>query len=140
MTYRSKLEDRIAKKEQEIRELEAKIREERAYVQALKDSIKLLPRMADDTGDDSRSMGVRPGSLVGKALDALRSAGKPLHVTVLLHAIGEETTRGKRGALSGSLSAYVRRRELFTRPAPNTFGLLEWSASDEPPDDFGRED
>jgi hypothetical protein len=147
MSFRRKMESKIDKKEQEIRDLEDRLREERAYLRALQDSLKLIPRDDDDDDDEQTTTGIRPGSLVAKALDCLRSAGKPMHVVDLLTAIGEETTREKRGAVSGSLSAYVRRNEIFTRPGPNTFGLIEWKEAgrpadpvsvDEPPDEFGE--
>jgi hypothetical protein len=44
-----------------------------------------------------------------------------------------------RSALSGSIAAYVRKGEIFTRPAPNTFGLLELGNSVELPLNFGEE-
>jgi len=142
MGARRKLAEKIRKKQQEIRELEASLRDERKYLEGLEDSFKLLPRNDEDDedADSTEAHGIRPSSLVGKALDALRTKGGPLHVNELLQAIGEVVTKEKRGALSGSLSAYVRRREIFSRPQPNTFGLLEWdraSEETEPPEDFG---
>jgi hypothetical protein len=63
----------------------------------------------------------------------------------LLSALGIGITKEARASLGGSLSAYVRRGEIFNRPSPNTFGLIEMGHStqstvtlpDEPPDDFG---
>jgi hypothetical protein len=69
----------------------------------------------------------------------LRKAGKPLHITDILKGIGKTTSKKDRVSLSGSLGWYVRRNEIFTRPAPNTFGLKEMEdiSKEEPPDDFG---
>jgi hypothetical protein len=77
------------------------------------------------------------------AYDAIKMAGRPLHVTDLLAAMGRQPTRGERSAVSGTLAAYVRRGEVFTRPAPNTFGLLESNTEqdptrDAPPAGFGQ--
>jgi hypothetical protein len=51
--------------------------------------------------------------------------GDPVHITTLLAEIGLEINRDTRASLAGSLAGYVRRGEIFTRPAPNTFGLIE---------------
>jgi hypothetical protein len=50
--------------------------------------------------------------------------------------------KSTRAAVAGSLSAYVRNGEIFTRPAPNTFGLIEFGGKVEtslngPPRGFG---
>ena len=58
-----------------------------------------------------------------------KPSGKPLHISDLLVALGKETDHDNRAALSGSLSAYVRKHEIFTRPAPNTFGLVEFETN-----------
>ena len=62
-TSRQRIEDRIKRKEVEILEFEMKIREARSYVQALNDTIKLLPR-----DDDAPAYTIlRAGSGVAKA-------------------------------------------------------------------------
>jgi hypothetical protein len=149
MAGRNKIEERILKKEQEIQELEMKIREARAYVQALQDVAKLLPRGPET--EKSADAVLRPGSAIADARSAILKAGKPMHIIDLLRAMGREVNRKNKIGVSGSIAAYVRRGEIFTRPKPNTFGLIELaqtngkyeksdtaaSKMDEPPDDFG---
>ena len=137
MGIKEKFEERIKKKEQEIQEYEAKIREARAYIQAIQDTIKFLPK--EDVSGISAEKTIRPGSTVAKTLAFLRKAGKPLYITDILKGIGKTTSKKDRISLSGSLGWYVRRNEVFTRPAPNTFGLKEMEEilKEEPPDDFG---
>jgi hypothetical protein len=156
MMSRRKIEERIAKKQQEIQELELQMREARAYIQALQDVAKMLPREGDaerETSDVSQQgETMRPGSYVADARDAILAARKALHVVDILKATGRENNRKNRTGMSGSLAAYVRRREVFTRPRPNTFGLIELSSENPsaphpapavqsgppgPPDDFG---
>jgi hypothetical protein len=140
---RRKIDERIRKKEQEIQELELKLREAKAYIQALNDVVKLMPR-----GDyeSTEVADLRAGSLMAKARDAILKAGQPLHISDLLKATGKEPTRKNRASLGGSISAYVRRGEVFTRPRPNTFGLAEMEPSSAaiptpaPPGDFGIDD
>ena len=92
------------------------------------------------------------GSAVAEARKSIRSEGRPLHIDELLRSMGKPVTRASRASLAGSIAAYVRRDEIFTRPAPNTFGLVELERAnqeDEPaseeapsdalPDDFGND-
>jgi len=145
MNERRKVEDRIRKKEAEIAELEAKIRDARVYMQALGDVLKLLPKEADSGPADPDSP-LRPGSTVSQAREAILRDGTPMHITKLLEALGKDHTRENVASLGSSLAAYVRRGEIFTRPAPNTFGLSELghhppatepAATLEPPSGFG---
>lgn len=141
MNTRDQFQKLLDRKQQEINDLQIQIERAKAYMQAIQDSIKLLPK---DNGQGQISL--RPGSALAKAQDILRNAGKPLHITEILKALNEKPD--KRVSLSGSLSAYVRNGQIFTRPAPNTFGLLEMNkstnSSDETeeieiPEDFGED-
>jgi hypothetical protein len=82
--------------------------------------LKVLPRQ---TVEPSRAL--RPGTSVDKAYRAIKTAGKPLQINEILKAIGRTADKKNRLSLSGSLAHYVRAEEIFTRPAPNTFGLME---------------
>lgn len=141
MSERSKIEDKLRKKEQEVASLDDKLRAARIYVQALKDILKLL---GDE--DDAESV-LRPGSAVAQARDIILRRKAPVHINDLLIAMGKEVTRESKASLTSSLAAYVRKGEIFSRPAPSTFGLTELghtsTAADEdeeeePPPDFGR--
>jgi len=155
MVSRRKIEEKIAKKQHEIQELELQMREAKSYIQALQDVAKMLPKDGDgmreirETADVSQTAAesMRAGSYVYDARQAILAAGKPLHVVKILSASGRPNDRKNRIGMSGSLAAYVRRNEIFTRPKPNTFGLIELDAtvaespkaaeSEGPPDDFG---
>ena len=145
MHERKKIEDRIRKKEAELQELEMQIREGRVYVQALQDVLKMLPKdtRESDSGTDEPTA-LRDGSLASMARESILKLGKAAHVSELLTAIGKEDTRENRTSLSGTLAAYVRKGEIFTRPAPNRFGLVELGHIQQatnlahPPDDFGE--
>ena len=141
MDERTIIKDRIRKKEQEIQSLEEKLRTARIYIQALNDVMKVLQKTTDDTPAESV---LRRGSTVSQARDVIFERGKPVHINELLEALGKEVTREGRASLTSSLAAYVRREEIFTRPAPNTFGLIELGHTDldfndepEPPRGFG---
>ncbi|WP_394888011.1 hypothetical protein ACG873_23310 [Mesorhizobium sp. AaZ16] len=142
MTERKKIEDRLRKKEQEVASLEEKTKVARVYIQALRDILKMLASDADDNTDAESVL--RPGSAVAEARQVILNKGAPVHINDILQALGREATREAKASLTSSLAAYVRRGEIFTRPAPNTFGLAELGHETteeevaEPPPDFGR--
>jgi hypothetical protein len=144
MTARDEVQKRIDKKRTEIAELEAQLRDGKVYIQAMEEALRLLPREDGDSSPSQSSSGnLRPGSKVDRARDAIRSAGSALHIVDLVTALGIKNTQENRAALAGSLSAYARRNEIFTRPAPNTFGLIGGipkKSGQGPPAHFGIDD
>jgi HB1, ASXL, restriction endonuclease HTH domain len=140
MGIREQFQKLIDRKSQEIKDLEAQIEKAKAYIQAMQDSMRLLPREAMN-GNQEQSL--RPGTALAKARDVLKEAGKPLHINELLKAMEKPTDKKNKLSLSGSLSTYVRSGQIFYRPAPNTFGLIEMAKtpptdnSIDLPEDFG---
>lgn len=142
MSERKLIEDRLRKKEQEVRSYEEKIREAKIYVQALRDILKMMDRAVEvEVSPDTT---LKPGSMIAHAREAIIRKGAPIHVDDLLEALGKEVNRENKASLAGSIAAYVRRNEIFTRPAPSTFGLVELGhetvedEADEPPPSFGH--
>jgi hypothetical protein len=120
MGARDGIQRLITKKEQELREYQLRIREISAYIQALQDSIKLLPR---ESGDGQPEL--RPGSALAKTRDLIKNGGKPLHVSDILKLLGKSTDKKNRVSLAGTLSSYARSGRIFVKTAPNTFSLIE---------------
>lgn len=145
MNLRRKLENQLKKKKQEIQtletekqEIDAKMREAKAYMQGIEDTLKMLPRESIDVVG-SAEQSIRPSSTVGKTLQILKSEGKSLHVKVILKRMDKACTKNTLAALSGQIGQYVRQGRVFTRPAPNTFGLLEWGDQEHKEKDGGEE-
>lgn len=142
MDERKAIHEKLKKKEQEIQMLEEKLRSARIYVQALQDVLKLVhPDSPPDTGESA----MKSGSAVAKAREIILQRGKPIHINDLIEAMGKQVTRESRASLTSSIAAYVRRGDIFTRPAPNTFGLVELGhtassdqAAPQPPQGFGK--
>jgi|WetSurMetagenome_2_1015567.scaffolds.fasta_scaffold01227_5 hypothetical protein len=137
MGVKEKIEERIKKKELEIQEHEAMIRESRAAIQAFQDTLKLLPK---ELTDDSSEAALRPGSGPYQVYELIKKNGRAMHISEILKGIGKEATKENKVSLAGTLGFYVRKGELFTRPAPNTFSINELDAKEveeAPPDDFG---
>jgi hypothetical protein len=140
VSERKMILDKLRKKEAEIQTLEEKLKSAKIYVQALQDLIKALEK--DVTGV-SPETNLRAGSTVTLAREVILTAGTPLHINELMETLGKGASREARASLTSSLASYVRRGEVFTRPAPNTFGLIELGhidledQPDEPPPNFG---
>jgi hypothetical protein len=135
-----KLADR---KSLEIKELHLQLAQAEAYLRAIQDSIKVLPREKVESVED---FSLREGTAIAKARDILIAAGRPLHVLEILRRMGKQADKANRVSLSGSISAYARRKAIFKKTAPNTFGLIEVGRDDPPspspappkfPDEFG---
>jgi 1,2-phenylacetyl-CoA epoxidase PaaB subunit len=141
MTERDRIKERLKKKEIEIQVLEEKLRSARIYAQALHDVIKMMEE--EDHPHQAADSVLRPGSAVAQAREVILRRGEPVHINDLLAALGREMTRESRASLTSSIAAYVRRQDIFTRPAPNTFGLIELGHtniaddSPQPPKGFG---
>jgi hypothetical protein len=145
MDLRKELKRKIERKQGEIqqwqvegRELETRVREALAYVCGLEETLKLLPR---ETLSEAATTSLRADSAVAKAREVILKAGKPLHINEILKALGKAVNHDSKASMSGSIGAYARKNQVFTRPAPNTFGLIEFQQEpkpeDELPPDFG---
>lgn len=139
MGLREKLADKIKRKETEIQEYEMKIREARVYIQAIQDTIKVLPREeAGMEATPATGNTLRVGSMPHKTYELLVKAKKPLHVSDILTGIGVKATKKVRSSLVSSLATYVKNNQIFSRPMPGTYGLIGMDIiTDEPPDNFG---
>jgi hypothetical protein len=140
MHIREQFQRLLDRKQQEIRNLELQLEKAKTYVEALQDSMRLLPK--DGTSEVAT---LRPDTTLAKTRDLLRKAGVPMHISEILKALGAGTDSKQTLSLGGSLAGYVRKGKIFTRPAPNTFGLIEMNekadskAEEDIPDDFGSE-
>jgi hypothetical protein len=131
MGARESLQRLADKKQQEIEELQAEIERAKVYLQAIMDSIKVLPKEINSNGNSARQPTLRPGTALAKTRDAILTAGRPLHISEIVSAVGKQQDSKTRLSLAGSIAWYVRRKQVFTRPAPNTFGLIEMGSSSE---------
>ena len=143
MSERSVVEVQLTKKEAEIVQLEEKLKVAKVYVRALQDVLKELGR---DTAsiEPKAEVSLRKGSFVAQAREMILARRSPIYIDDLLESLGKEVTRESKASLTGALAAYVRKGEIFTRPAPSTFGLIELDhfeieeANNEPPAGFGK--
>lgn len=145
MGARENLQKLADKKTQEIADLERQIDRAKVYLQAIQDSIKALPKdQQAQANTEERSTELRVGSILARTKDAITHHGQPMHINAILEALGLENTKKARVSLIGSLGNYVRKGSVFTRPAPNTFGLVGMETPENGavervlPDSFGK--
>jgi hypothetical protein len=136
MYLRKKLEAKIADQQRRIAQMERETSEAKSYLSGIQDALKMLP----PDGIDPANATLREGSELAKVRDTLRKEGKPLHIDELLKRMGKEVNRNTKGGLAGSVGDYAKKGRIFTKTAPNTFGLIEFDISStviEPPEEFG---
>ena len=92
MNIRRNIEKLIQKSENELFAMHEEMVKKQAYIQGLRDTLKYLPK----EGSSETPPKLRPGTDLAKAYDAIRTAGKPLHVLDLLRALGRETNHKNR--------------------------------------------
>ncbi len=122
MNARESLQKLADRKEIEINSLRIQLAQAEAYLQAVQDSIKVLPK---EPLNGKTQPDLRPGTLLSQARDVLKAEGKPLHINEILARMGKIADKGNRVSLSGSLGAYVRKRTIFRKTGPNIFALQE---------------
>ena len=126
MALKDELSRRVGKKRQEIAALEQQIMTARAYLQAMDEALRLAERTNSPTATRRRASGLRNGSMPANAYPVLKQAGHPMYLIALLDAMKVPQTAKNKRTLASSLSAYARKKDVFTRPRPNTFGLIEF--------------
>ncbi len=134
MNLRREFEKLIEKKKVEIIEHEKMIAAAEAYIQAMGDALKKVPK-----DDGSSPPPVRPGSDVEKIREAILLAGEPLHLNQIIAALGRPDDAETKAKVAGTLSWYIGKGRVFTKTAPNTYGLVDPGASRDVdlPADFG---
>jgi len=149
MGLRESFQKLVEKKQEEIRDLEIQVREARAYVQALQDSVRLLPKEESKSLNPKGSPAtLRDGTNLARAREILLEARGPLHVNDILGKMGKPIDQASRVSLVGTLGSYSRKGKIFTRTGPNIFGLIEFDAlegdrlvvkdEEDLPADFGK--
>jgi hypothetical protein len=146
MDGRTALKKLAERKTLEIDALRIQLAQAEAYLQAVQDSIRLLPREQDGHAEVSA---LRQGTAIAHARDVLKDAGRPMHILEILRKMGRADNKENRVSLSGSIAAYVRRNQVFRKAGPNIFALREdpskFGASDYRelqtlPENFGKMD
>jgi hypothetical protein len=124
MALREELLRRIDKKKKEISAMTARIKEAEIYIEVLEETLELVPSDGNESVEPPAA-NLREGSSIAKAREAIQRAGKPLHISELLTAMGKPVDSETRASIAGSLGTYARKKEIFIRTGPNTFGLIE---------------
>jgi hypothetical protein len=112
----------------QVAEIEASIAEARILMSAWEEIVDDLPKALGAEQDATRK--IRPNSNIDQVLKLLRKERRAMHIIEILTLMGLDPNKKNRSSITGTIGPYVRSGQVFTRPAPNTFGLLEWSEPD----------
>lgn len=52
-----------------------------------------------------------------------------MHIAALILAVGKEDTKDNRINLQSQMNSHAKKGNVFTRPAPGTYGLIEFEAT-----------
>ncbi len=117
MTYLTTLRALAAEKEAELARLEAELAAGRAYLRSLEERINAAETRGTDEEQD--------GDPVVAIRRLIREAGQPLYIDDILRGLDRPLNRESREEILQLLRSWVRRGEIFTRPRPAIFGLVE---------------
>src|SRR5215207_6680952 len=96
---RLRIEQLLRKKQTEVITLEEKLKAAKAYINALRDVLKVTGGEASE-GEPK----LKEGSSVAMAREAILARGEPVRLDDLLLSIGKEATQANRSSLAGSLA------------------------------------
>lgn len=122
MTYLDTLRALAAEKQSELVRLEAELTAGRAYLRFLEDRIEAAEERSGDEPECNDPV------IVIRRL--IREAGQPLYIDDILRGLDRPLNRDGREEIRQLLLSWVRRQEIFTRPRPGVFGLLELERGD----------
>lgn len=117
MTYLDTLRTVAAEKQTELVRLEAELAAGRAYLRFINDRIELAEQRGGNEPECSDPV------IVIRRL--IREAGRPLYIDDILRGLDRPLNREGREEIRHLLLSWVRREEIFTRPRPGIFGLVE---------------
>ena len=142
MNARNDIEKRIEKERQKISDLKTEISRIESFILGLQEALKIIPKDGETKSSRMRRGTIRAGSEIAKIQELIRQEGKPLHIGEIVVGLGKPDTKPNRMSISGSLGRYVRRGEVFNRPGPNLFSLVDMAvpSKEELPPDFGTEE
>jgi hypothetical protein len=117
----------------ELAEIEAELRDARAILSGRVETVVVpeqQPKSRHGFTRGKRAKPIQEGSSVWWARQLLQQAGHELVVDELLAQINDlSPTKVQKPTLVSNLSRYVKHGDTFTRPAPSTYGLIEWDQS-----------
>jgi hypothetical protein len=120
MTYLDTVRALAAEKQAELVRLEAELAAGRAYLRFLVDRIDAAEQQRADEPECTDPV------IVIRRL--IRQAGQPLYIDDILRGLDRPLNRDGREEIRNLLLSWVRREEIFTRPRPGVFGLVELEA------------
>lgn len=129
IAMRSELEKRLKRQRAELDAIEkdkVELASREAVCKAIIAELEGLLRLAPKEEGETVEKALRVNTDPYHAREVLRKNRGPLHVKEILERIGGDTGRNRRSSLASQLGAYARKTEIFTKPGPNVFGLIDY--------------
>lgn len=106
--------------------LEMQLNRARAFLQG--DALIDKPKSRHGFVGGKRAKPIQDGSSVWWTAKVLYFAQQPMHIDRILERIkGDSGLTFQKATVVSNLSRYVKYGDTFTRPAPNVFGLIDFS-------------
>lgn len=121
----------IEAKEADITRLQGEIRDLRTFVDGMSQTLKLLNKSPTKQSSSAKPFVLRPGSDMSKVRTILLPIDSPLHIDEILKHLGKGGDAKAKASLAGSMNTYAADKKVFVKTAPNTFGLIEKSYSED---------
>lgn len=117
---RRRLEDRIAKEESAITELEQQFEEARERLSAFEEALRILEKQG-------KIPDLRANSMMARVREAMRQVGKAMTLGELAAILNLD--KKEKNSVRTSLASYARDGRVFARgEGPETFTLIEFKA------------
>lgn len=127
---KTKLLKIIEREKQEAQELQLTLSNKLSRISAFEEILKLIPDNGIQTKSNSVERTLRYGGLPQKTQSLLSREGKPLHIKEILERLDLPLTKANYLALASSIGTYAKNQRIFSKTAPNTFGLIDFAKSD----------
>jgi hypothetical protein len=127
-------------KRRELAKLQAELREVIAVLNGESGSgvVAAKPKSRHGFVGGKRAKPIQRGSSVWWTAKVLFMIGQPMHITKILERIAKESgTTFEKNTVVSNLSRYVKYADTFNRPAPNTFGLIDFTKDLDPQEPVG---
>lgn len=117
----------IEAKEADIARLQGEIRDIKAYTEGMSQALRLSNKSTPKPALSAKPFVLRSGSDMSKIRTILLAADEALHLDEILKLLGKGGDAKAKASLAGSLNTYANAGKVFSKTAPNTFGLIEKS-------------
>jgi hypothetical protein len=126
---------RISERQRELDELQNALKEDRAEEALLKSlyALKTGSRDGPTPATGRRTRGGEAHQVVEESVAILQEAGRPVHISELMSALGERGTPIPGSGTQANVISHITRDDRIVRPSRGMYGLVEWGVQEAMP-------